>query len=88
MFLFRLVTTASFVPRPHPACVSILKVIHAGVGLGLGPRLTCNLITFFLLFLCMGEIEPENLATRLVLILGVFVLRSSMEGDVHDYIIQ
>ena len=36
----------------------------------------------------MGEIKPENLATRLVLILGVFVLRSSMEGDVRDYIMQ
>ena len=36
----------------------------------------------------MGEIEPENLATKLVHILGVFVLRSFMEGDVHGYIIQ
>ena len=36
----------------------------------------------FLLFLRMGEIEPENLATSLVLISAVFVLKSSMEGDV------
>ena len=37
-----LIPCSSFVPRPHPACISlpVLKAIHAGVGFGSGTETT------------------------------------------------